>query len=409
MPSLALGVSEYDLGNRYFVMGDYQISLTHYFKALKSKEERLKKEALFMIAHCYEKLGNMEKAKDTFEEFLAKYPHDSITPDVLFSLATTNYEDTKEKSRQRALGYINRIINNHPEYDKITNAFELKIKILIEEGKLLEAKDLIEVLLRNNDSPNSGRFYFLLAKIYMNPKYAKFDYQKAEKLLNKIIQNHPGKELLRNCYFELGQIHNISEDWKTAIKFFRKVIDHYPYDDLSKLAETMVELCYLKRSEFLYGTKSREALSKLFGDHYKPSKSLEDGILHDIEERPHIKLNIYANDSVKNPNRAIYTGNVNVETDTLRIMANKVDCDLKNKILYIKGDVKLIYKQELVIKGDNLEYNIPKNVVSGSNLKRIMAIKDGKIIEKQGSRIVVELDSGRILIDNAESKIQETK
>ena len=41
---------------------------------------------MFQIAYCYEEIGDLEKAKKSYEEFIAKYPKDQMTESAKFSV-----------------------------------------------------------------------------------------------------------------------------------------------------------------------------------------------------------------------------------------------------------------------------------------------------------------------------------
>ncbi|MBU1626766.1 hypothetical protein KKB18_05290, partial [bacterium] len=173
---------------------------------------------------------------------------------------------------------------------------------------------------------------------------------------------------------------------------------------LSLLANTMVQVCYTKRNEYLYRTKSKTTLTKIFGGQDIQKPSLEEGILRDMKEDSYAKLDIYADDSFKNPERAVYTGNVNIKKGDMEIQANNVDCDLKKQILYIKGDIRLVKQKGLLLRGESIEYDVPNNKIISLDKLNIITVKDGKLVEKKGNIVLFELDTGKILIDNVEYK-----
>jgi TolA-binding protein len=397
-------VSHYDLGNRYFVKGDYKKAIEEYSKILDSSENEFRKEAMYMTGKCFEKLGNSEEADRIFQAFIDKYKDSPENPEILLSIATNNIRNGQNTSQIETLKILDKIIADYPDFIKLGKVYEQKIKLLIRMEAWSDALELIDKLIKGNDVSNLDRYYFNLAEIYSNPAFGEHDYKKALDIYNKIISQYPKSELVSNCYFSIAHVYKATQDWQNAIKYYRIVSREYPGEVLGLLANTMVQLCNLKRNEYLYGTKSRSTLTKIFGDQNISKPSLEDGIRDDIEGKPFAKLNIYANDSFKNPERAVYTGNVNIEKGDLKIQANNVECDLKNQVIYIKGDAKVINQKGLVIKGEKIEFDVAKNRILASDKLNVMTVKNGNVLEKTGNNALLELDSGRIMIDNVEYK-----
>lgn len=401
-------VSEYDIGNRFYVMGDYKSAYEHYFRMTETKDKSFVEKAMYMTGKCQEMLGNIEKAKKIYFDYIRKFPESDKNPGILFTIALSKIESDKKGYSIDALNLLDRIIQNYPDFNGIHKVYEYKILSMIKQGYFQEALNLLQNLLDKKDGTNFDRYCFYLAEIYSNSEYTGYDFKKSIEFYKKIINEHPKSELAGKSYYSMGQAYNLLNDWQNAIHCYRKVIQHYPEELLGTLAKTMIQICYIKRNEFLYGTKSRDTINMLFNSRNKPVKSLEEGLIKDIEDQSRIRLNIYADDSYKNLDRAIYSGNVNVEKGDLKISANKVDCDLKNKILFIKGNVRLDNQKGLIMKSDSVKYDVPKNRIVSTDKFKIMTVQDGEVVEKIGSEVVLELDSGKILIDKVEYKMNQT-
>jgi TolA-binding protein/lipopolysaccharide export system protein LptA len=404
----AYDISDYDMGNRFYVIGDFNAALEYYTKILKSDEKELSENALYMTGKCQEMIGDSKEAERIYLDYLQKYPDSDKNPEILYTVAFMNMNKKKTQSPLETLKQLDLIIEQYPDFKKIDKVYDLKLTMMIQQESWQDAVILIQNLLAKKNNSNFDRYYYNLAEIYSNNKYSDFSYKKALEIYNKIIIEFPNSNLVGNCYFSMAQVYNMMDDWQNAILYYRKVMQNYPGEMVGAIAKTMIRICYLERNEYLYSTKSRDTIEKIFNSRKKPFTSLEEGLIRDIDDKSRVKLNIYADDSYKNLERALYTGNVNIEKDDLKIYANKVDCDLKNKVLFIKGNVRMLNNKGVILEGDNVEYDVTKNRITSSEKLKVMTVKEGKVVEKTGSKVILDLDSGKILLDNTEYFINKT-
>jgi len=64
----------YWMGESYFGKKEYQEALKHFEAVLQYKSLEKKADAQFMIAQCYERLGDKGKAKEAYEKVVKDYP-----------------------------------------------------------------------------------------------------------------------------------------------------------------------------------------------------------------------------------------------------------------------------------------------------------------------------------------------
>lgn len=75
------GVSEdmrdnciYWIGECQFALGKYSAAIENFKEVLKFRQSEKKADAQFMLAQCYDKLGQKQKAKEAYEQVVKNYP-----------------------------------------------------------------------------------------------------------------------------------------------------------------------------------------------------------------------------------------------------------------------------------------------------------------------------------------------
>jgi len=65
----------YWIGLCYFGMHEYKTAISHFQDVFKFKISEKKDDSQFMIAQCYERMGNKEQAQVEYRKFVELYPN----------------------------------------------------------------------------------------------------------------------------------------------------------------------------------------------------------------------------------------------------------------------------------------------------------------------------------------------
>jgi tol-pal system protein YbgF len=79
---------QYWIGEAYYQLGDYAQAAVEFDKTLTFPSTNKREDALFKIAQCHERLGELELAQQLYKRFLAEYPESRHSRSVLTKLET---------------------------------------------------------------------------------------------------------------------------------------------------------------------------------------------------------------------------------------------------------------------------------------------------------------------------------
>jgi len=120
------------LGNLYMKIQDYELAIESYKAGLGSKVKKGNYKILYLLGSSYQRLGNLDKAKEFFEYSLN---NKSSYTKARFALANVLYsQQNYEESKQ----YLLEIIDNEPSYIK---AYELLVNLFLDTKKYNQARE----------------------------------------------------------------------------------------------------------------------------------------------------------------------------------------------------------------------------------------------------------------------------
>lgn len=114
----------YQLGNYYFMKGDYDTSMKNFEKCIDNTDDRdLTVSSRWGMGDCYYAKREYEKAIDIYQEIYDEYPNNDLTPYVLLKMCYSYLEiDKPDKTYECA----NDIIINYPTSSIIQEARKLR-------------------------------------------------------------------------------------------------------------------------------------------------------------------------------------------------------------------------------------------------------------------------------------------
>lgn len=206
------------------------------FIARYPQSDHLKlKQAVFRIADCHAGLKNYRKAQKGYEEALSRWPTQSgLFPETLFNMGLT-YLKNGDYSKARSVLFVAFNIFQEQDYNhiiltKIGDTYQM-------EGKLEEA---LKVYSQNRvlypESKGALISEIKMADIGVNnPGFFNFDqYLDPLKVYQRIIEKYPTTDLAEEALYKQGFAFSEQKKYQDAIASLMTVLEEYSDSDLSK-------------------------------------------------------------------------------------------------------------------------------------------------------------------------------
>jgi TolA-binding protein len=183
----------------HYWIGESEYAMKEYWKALKEFNEVLafansdkKKDAQFMIGMCYERLGNIGRAKEAFEKVVKSYPGTANLKDARLHLSRfIRYEDALEifmsRKYSRAAAEFQQLLN-----EKVPDEIADHCHYWIGESKYGakkygEALRQFNVVLTFKGSAKKGDAQYMIARCYERMGNLK----KAKEAFELVVRDYP--------------------------------------------------------------------------------------------------------------------------------------------------------------------------------------------------------------------------
>lgn len=197
--------------------------------------------AIFEIAKAYTRLGDNEKAIESYQYIVNSYPNSllNIKSQLQSGLIAFNVGDN-----QRALEYLKRVIEQQPASTEAVEANSTLKNVYIEMNDVDSYFEYAQTTNRNISNSEKDSITFLTAeKVYVSN-----DYNKAITLLTDYTKKYKDGQFLSNAEFYKGISALKIDDTTLAISSFTKV-SQLPRNTYSLLAVTQLsELNYKKQN-----------------------------------------------------------------------------------------------------------------------------------------------------------------
>ncbi len=210
----------YELSYCYYAEGNWNKSIEG-FKQLGGKEDSLAQNSMYLLATAYLKTNQKANARNAFL-FCSSNNSNPLQKEIsLFNYAKLSYE---LGLMDIALHELQNFIAAYPTSDYLQEAKELQISVLSTTSNYKDALVLFESLPTQSVS---------IKKIYSTILYGRAvelindqRIDKADELLNKIIQDQYNASLLQLVYFWKGEIAYRNGNISEAINYFANYLNN---------------------------------------------------------------------------------------------------------------------------------------------------------------------------------------
>ncbi|MCM8769419.1 MAG: tetratricopeptide repeat protein [Candidatus Omnitrophica bacterium] len=207
----------FQLGLVNFNQNNWKGAIDYFQRCLKeTKDESLRVQAYFGLGYTFYKSGKITEAADYWKFILEKRPESTFASEVLFLLGRRNFENG---DYQLAETYLKPLLSTFPGTNLAKLGLPLLIESLLQQKKLVEAKQLAEKHLagiRNDESR------VLFGKVL----YLNGEKERARKVLLEVSKAQPA--LKAEALFYLGQIYLTAGKEDEAQDTFLEIITSYP-------------------------------------------------------------------------------------------------------------------------------------------------------------------------------------
>lgn len=193
-------------------------------------------EAKYDLAHCYQKIGELDKTIKITEEMIEEFPQTEKLPELYLILADCLSEQSRE---EKAISIYQRIIENYP------------------------------------GSISSGIAYLKLGNIY----FKKNQYSEAILFYSSIIKDYPETQFQEKALFNLADCYLAEEKVDEALSMLFLLSEKYPRSELFIDGLFLVGENLLKKGKFQEARKIFEKISKIYPKRLSVKKRLAETYL----------------------------------------------------------------------------------------------------------------------------------
>lgn len=218
----------------YYQLGYAQYKLLDYKSAVESLEQSsgdndtLTQQSMFVLGDCYIKLKRKEDARNAFMEAARTDIDKKVQENALFNYGKLSYE----------LGYypaavtaLTDYLQKYPKGGNKTEAQEILAESLLNSNDYAEAIEVIDNI--PDKSPKLKSAYQRVTYFRGVQLFNENNYDEAEKLFTKSLENKIDDALFAACHFWLGEIDYAREKFQLAIS------DHLKFQDLAKVSKNL--------------------------------------------------------------------------------------------------------------------------------------------------------------------------
>ena len=236
-----LAESEYQRGN-------YKEAQEAYRPLVEEPGEK-QEEAMYGMGWSHFKMGQFDKAVDSFEKLVALFPKGKMVFDARLRLADAYFS---QKDYKKAVSSYRTVIRTYPTNESVDYAHYQLAQAMLKQGNNAEAyqqfSELIRVFPKSNLADDAQ---YALGWI----NFQKKEYLEAVKEFQKLVSGFPNSELLPKGHYSMGDSYYNLEQFKAAEKSYREVVQQFPKSSYVVDAVTGIQHCLVAQG------KSSQAVS----------------------------------------------------------------------------------------------------------------------------------------------------
>ncbi len=237
-------VNEYEAATRKWNAGDYPTAVRMYFDLVKEHPHSSRADDALYWAGVTQflYLGQTEKALQTLQLLLKRYPHRDTAPQAqwyiaqIYELGYNDYARAVEEYR-KAAAYSDRDVKEKSLYSLADCLFRT--------GKIDEAKDVwTRQVTEFPQGPNVRLGYYRLG----TTAFSKGELDKAEVFYRKTLENNADSELVVKAKFALAGCLEAGDNLKEALKLYKEIEPAYSNKEAIQIKIQALEKRIIKKS-----------------------------------------------------------------------------------------------------------------------------------------------------------------
>ncbi|MCD4682340.1 MAG: tetratricopeptide repeat protein, partial [Bacteroidales bacterium] len=242
--------------------GNYEKAITYFQKITGSKDE-LAQYTYYYLAACYLETGQKKFAANAFNSAY-KLPFDQeIREDALFNHAQLAFELSFDPYSE-AINALKKYLQNYPDSERNDDAYNFLFKISMATRNFDDAQEALEHIKTKGKDYNKN--YQLITFYRGIELFNQFNYEEANNMFLKVIDNDFDKSITTQAKFWTGESFYRMENYWGAKKYYMEFLSASAVKKLPiyNIANYNLGYVYFKRKEYsgaIYNFK--EFISKL--------------------------------------------------------------------------------------------------------------------------------------------------
>lgn len=233
------GVAEYMIAESYFLGGKYENALAYYRHLVTANDpanQYLLDSVLFRMGECYFNSGQTDKADQTWEEMLRRYPDTHLRAEVEANrcqLLLKQGKFSEAENRYRSL------LSRYPYYRE-------RKSVLIGLSQIDWSYQKYDAILKRLGGLNTPEAYYLRGRAL----FALERYQEAASYFDKIVKNylrHP--YALNAAYLKAESFFQLNND-VAAEEAYQEFLKLFPATQLSSFARFKLAAVQLRKKKY---------------------------------------------------------------------------------------------------------------------------------------------------------------
>ena len=393
--------SSYELANQLFALGEYAKAVPEYQRAAGEEGMQVAAHCQFMLGRCFEQMSDWARAQQNYRLVWQLFARSKWARDAMLRVAEHVAVSPDPKELKRAESLCLKLVTLYPDSPGVAQAMCVLGEVRSRLGRFEAAiKNLQSVLEEHSGAALRARAHFALGRVLADQRYTGYNLDKAIEEFKKVIAEDPEGIFAPWAYFSIGNCLRRQKKWEHARRYFQTVVERYGGTLCAAAARPMLMLSQIEQDQFLRSTESFEQLLGLINKGKAPTKP------HALVAKPApriMKLEVVANETYSDAQRAIYKGDVKVSAGRMRVFSDKVICELKRQVFRSIGRTTVQFADGFLLDCKGLEFDLARQrgIASGGvryvegkagasrpGLARVrsartvvFAIKDGRFVE----------------------------